>query len=89
MDAVLAWILFCLWELLYRVCRQLPDKITAEVYFRLLTFKQLLSPVHSTASGSNPTFPFVTVSSSERDSAVQEKRESRDYVALEALVVLK
>lgn len=69
------------------VCRQLLDKITAEVYFRSLTFNQRLSPVHSVASGSILISPFSAVSSSERESTVQEK--GRDYVALEVFVVLK
>ena len=65
---------------------KLLDKIKAEEYCCSLTFNRLLSPAHSVPSGSILISPFF---SSERESAVQEKGESRDYVALEVFMGLK
>lgn len=80
---------FCSFESSFDiVCCQLLDKITAEVYFRLVTFKQLLSPACSVASGYILISTFSSVSS-ERESTEQEKGESQDYVALEVFVGLK
>lgn len=76
---------FVLWELFIESTANCLTRLQDVCTYTLPLDDLQTAPVLSTTSGSSPDFPFFTVSSSERDGAEQEKRESRDY---EALVVL-